>query len=278
MTTLLVDGPNIYRRAASVSGDDSAKALHIFIKSLARYTRDVDPSNMLVCWDLDGSAVRRTIYPAYKANRSSGGGSSWDDAVAFLGVAGICQAQVRGFEADDLIGAAILRHRWLAPFTILSGDRDLLQLVGAEVIQIRPGTNVPNETWGPSEVEQEFGCPPGHYVAVKAVMGDKGDNIEGVPRVGIKTAVKDLKAAGWSLDHLLATDKYQPHRDTIQRNLALMDLGHHSGVLPIPPPPAFDPVRPGHPEWDHLVRFCRAHDLNDVAALLSQDALWPAPT
>lgn len=278
MTTLLVDGPNIYRRAASVSGDDPGKALHIFIKSLARYTRDVNPDHMLVCWDLDGSQVRRAIYPDYKANRPTGQGASWSEATSFLAAAGIEQVMVQGFEADDLIGAVVIRHRWLAPFVILSGDRDLLQLVGDEVTQIRPGTNVPDERWGPAEVEAEFGCHPSHYAIVKAVMGDKGDNIDGVPRVGIKTAVKDLKAQGWSLDHLLASDKYREHRQVIQRNLALVDLSHHSAVLGIPPPGPFSPTRRGSVEWPVLAEFCEQHDLNDVASLLGQDALWPPPT
>jgi 5'-3' exonuclease len=277
VTTLLVDGTNIFRRAASVSDGSPDTALHIFTKMLARYVREVGPSRVMVCWDLGKSEYRTNITADYKANRKpSGHGETWEYAVRFLAAAKIDQAYRLGVEADDLI-ANLSQRSWLAPCVILSADKDLLQLIGPTVTQIRPDPRSDDEVWDEDRVVEKFGCQPRHLASVMALMGDSGDNIHGVPRVGVKTAVKDLGAHRWDLDRLVNhSPRYHEHRSLIYMNLLLVDLVGHPvpGLESIADPGDFAPTESGDPEWSRLSEICREHGLSEIRSLIEQDALW----
>jgi len=145
-----------------------------------------------------------------------------------------------------------------------------------DTIQIRPDPNSNDEVWNCDRVMEKFGCRPDQLAMVLALAGDTSDGIDGVPRVGVKTAVKDLSACGWSIDHLLDIPKYAPHRQLILRNLDLIDLRNRAApVIGLKEPTPFSPTKHGDDGWDDLLEFCLDHRLVTLKQMLEQRALWP---
>jgi DNA polymerase-1 len=108
-----------------------------------------------------------------------------------------------GYEADDVIGTlAGLASPAGLPTIIVSGDRDLLQLVRHDVSVFMP-RGQDGETFTPDAVVARWGVPPEQFTALKALMGDDSDLIPGVPGIGPRTAAALLRSHG-SLDGILA--------------------------------------------------------------------------
>ncbi|HVC55015.1 MAG TPA: DNA polymerase I [Stellaceae bacterium] len=176
----------------------------IFSNMLDKYRRETDADYMAVVFDASGASFRNRIYDQYKANRRE----TPDDLVpqfehvrraaqAF----DICQIELADFEADDLI-ATYARHAAAAGarVTILSSDKDLMQLVGGNVTMRDPMSDRPI---GEDEVREKFGVGPDKVIEVQALCGDSTDNVPGVPGIGVKTAAELINAYG-DLETLLA--------------------------------------------------------------------------
>jgi DNA polymerase-1 len=176
----------------------------LFSNMLDKYRRETDADHMAVIFDASGASFRNRIYDAYKANRRV----MPDDlrpqlehvrraAAAF----DICQIELPDFEADDLI-ATYARHAVEAgaKVTILSSDKDLMQLVNDEVKMRDPMTDRPI---GEAEVREKFGVGPDKVIEVQALCGDSTDNVPGVPGIGVKTAAELINTYG-DLEALLA--------------------------------------------------------------------------
>ncbi|MGH8481154.1 MAG: DNA polymerase I, partial [Nevskiaceae bacterium] len=119
---------------------------------------------------------------------------------AWVEAMGLPMLQVAGEEADDVIGTLTRQARaQQVPVLIVSGDKDLAQLVNADVKLL---DTMKNHTLGPAEVKEKFGVAPDRIVDYLALVGDTSDNIPGVKGVGPKTAAKWLDEHG-SLDALL---------------------------------------------------------------------------
>jgi DNA polymerase-1 len=164
------------------------------------------PSHVAVIFDHSADSFRNEIYDQYKANRDAPPDELVPqfplirDAVRAFGLKPIEQ---KGFEADDLI-ATYARHAVAAGagVTIVSGDKDLMQIVGPGICMYDPMPG--NERHiGPDEVMAKFGVPPEKVVDVQALSGDATDNVPGVPGIGIKTAAQLIQEYG-DLDTLLA--------------------------------------------------------------------------
>jgi DNA polymerase-1 len=292
---LLVDGNNLLIRAVEATrrvamnapdGTDTS-ALVTFTSTLSRYTRQIRPYKVTVLWDSTSAQVpnwRKSIYPPYKANRPTApdayGRNSREMVTTFLRLAGIPQLGVWGQEADDLIGS--YWRRLNMPMTILSNDKDLLQLVGttprgAQCDQIRiSSADTATEYWTADRVEEHYGCTPEQLPLVLALWGDSSDNIPGVPGIGVKFAVKHLSAAGWDLDKV-AHKGIQDHRKEIAVYHQLIDLRGPQysldGVLPAPPP--FMPTSPGADKaWKDLYAFLSGYGMTRTITRLASGELW----
>jgi DNA polymerase I len=182
----------------------ATEVVMIFSNMLDKYRRETDADHMAVIFDASGHSFRNRIYGDYKANRRE----MPDDlrpqlehvrraASAF----DICRIEMQDFEADDLI-ATYARHAVEAgaKVTILSSDKDLMQLVGDEVTMRDPMTDRPI---GEAEVREKFGVGPDKVVEVQALCGDSTDNVPGVPGIGVKTAAELINTYG-DLETLLA--------------------------------------------------------------------------
>src|SRR5215813_9444166 len=227
-----------------------------FSNMLDKYLRDTDADHIAVIFDASGRSFRNEIYDQYKANRRE----MPDDLAPQLAhvrqaadAFGVCRIEFEGFEADDLI-ATYARHAIEAgaKVTILSSDKDMMQLVSDDRVQMRdPMTDRPI---GEAEVREKFGVGPDRVIDVQALCGDSTDNVPGVPGIGVKTAAELITAYG-DLETLLAhaADIKQPkRREALIENEAKARLSKElvklDDKVPLPCPLSELRVKPYDPE------------------------------
>ncbi len=206
----LVDGSAyIYRayhaiRPLSTSSGLPTHAVYGFTTILRRIMREKKPECLAVAWDTRGPVFRHKLYPEYKANRPP----MPDDLVPqipyihkIVDAYNILSMEHADKEADDLIAAAVRR---LAGddcrVVIVSGDKDLLQLVSKNVVLWDP---MNDKLMDEAKVKEKYGVTPVQLLDYLALTGDSADNIPGVPGIGPKTAQKLIAAYG-SLEGLYA--------------------------------------------------------------------------
>jgi DNA polymerase-1 len=163
----------------------------------------VTPTHFAVIFDYSSKTFRNELYADYKANRSA----PPDDLIPQFGL--IREAtrafnlpciEMEGFEADDLIATFARQAREAgADTTIISSDKDLMQLVGPAVSMYDP---MKDRQIGVPEVIEKWGVPPEKMIDLQAMTGDSVDNVPGVPGIGPKTAAQLLEQFG-DLDTLL---------------------------------------------------------------------------
>jgi DNA polymerase-1 len=175
-----------------------------FTNMLMKLLKDTGDGAIAVIFDAARHTFRNQLYPDYKAHRPDPPEELIPqfalirDAVRAFNVACI---ESSGWEADDLIATyARLAREAGAVVTIVSSDKDLMQLIGPGVAMFDPVNNRPI---GPDEVREKFGVGPEKVIDVQALAGDSTDNVPGVPGIGIKTAAQLIGDYG-DLDSLLA--------------------------------------------------------------------------
>ena len=204
-TLLLIDGSNFIFREyhalppLSTSTGTPTNAIRGFLSMLRVLMKDV-PTDYVACVvDPKGKTFRSEIYPDYKANRPPMPEDlSVQIPLIFEGVQkeGIPFLQVPGIEADDTIGT-LTKKAVEEGFNVViaTGDKDFAQLVNDNVLLVN--TMGKDNSWLNSEgVEKKFGVPPEKIIDFLALMGDKIDNVPGVPKCGEKTAAKWITEFG----------------------------------------------------------------------------------
>ncbi|MCG0994647.1 DNA polymerase I [Acetobacter indonesiensis] len=164
-------------------------AVYGFTNMLARLLREHVGTHLAVVFDAGRQTFRSDIYPQYKAHRPEPPEDLRPqfalirDATKAFNVPGI---ELQGWEADDLIASYATAVRQIGgTCTIVSSDKDLMQLVGPGVCMLEP---IKQTAIGVPEVEAKFGVTPDKVIDVQALMGDPTDNVPGVPGIGPKTA------------------------------------------------------------------------------------------
>lgn len=207
---ILVDGNAIVHRAYHALPPLSAKegqltnAVYGFFSMILKIKADLRPEFLIVCFDRPKPTFRKELYVGYQAHREG----MDEDLVPQLNFVreGLQKAkvpifEVDGYEADDLIGTlsvqAVDQREEDVQVIILSGDRDLLQLVNHKVKMLAPVVGMSKMTLYDSHgVEEKYGLRPEQMVDYKALRGDPSDNYPGVPGVGQKTASELLQKYG----------------------------------------------------------------------------------
>jgi DNA polymerase I len=172
---------------------------------LLRDMKDDDkPTHLAVVFDLSEQTFRTEMYPDYKAHRPDPPDDLRPqfplirDAVLAFDLPCLEQA---GFEADDLIATYVRQACEAgATSTIVSSDKDLMQLVNERVIMF---DTMKDKKIGRAEVIEKFGVPPEKVIEVQSLIGDSTDNVPGVPGIGVKTAAQLIVEYG-DLETLLA--------------------------------------------------------------------------
>lgn len=192
---VLVDGSGFIFRAfhalPPMTNPDGVpvNAVYGFTNMLARLLREHVGTHLAVIFDAGRQTFRTEIYPSYKAHRPEAPEdlrpqfSLIRDATRAFNVPAI---ELPGWEADDLIASYATAVRKMGgTCTIVSSDKDLMQLIGPGVCMLEP---MKQTAIGAPEVEAKFGVTPDKVVDVQALMGDPTDNVPGVPGIGPKTA------------------------------------------------------------------------------------------
>lgn len=234
---LLLDGASMWFRSyfgvpSSITAPDGrpVNAVRGFLDSIATLITRERPGRLVVCLDLDWRpAWRVELIPSYKAHRVAEEGSPLgegtdpdveevpddlspqvDIILEVLGAFGVATAGAPHHEADDVLGT-LAAGETRDPVVVVSGDRDLLQLVGDDPVPVRVlylGRGLSNAVmFGPAEVAEKYGVPAGRagaaYAELALLRGDPSDGLPGVPGVGEKTAATMLAQYG-SLEAILA--------------------------------------------------------------------------
>ncbi len=174
-----------------------------FTNMLARFLANHVGTHLAVVFDAGSATFRNRIYDQYKAHRPEPPSELVPqfrlvrEATAAFGVACV---ELEDWEADDLIAAyAKAGVEAGASVTIVSSDKDLMQLVRPGVTMLDP---IKQKTIGPDEVMEKFGVAPDRVIDVQALMGDSVDNVPGVPGIGPKNAAELINQYG-SLEAVL---------------------------------------------------------------------------
>lgn len=262
---LLIDAHNMFLRAWAIASYINSKGHEVggmtgFLKSLAAVVRQFRPTRTIVVWDGKGGATnRKHINANYKANRDTAAVIKWDvydekeDEVEsisaqierlqdYLACLPVTVIQIPKLEADDIIAyLAQTSSRSGHKTTIVSMDKDFLQLVDQNISVWSPLVKV---LYNYETVKEKLGVLPENFNIIKALQGDKSDNLRGVKGIGLKTLIKlfpglvsnpdfTLEEIFDSGSQLLETKKQYAQIvsdwNTVETNYRLMDL--HNSVL-----------------------------------------------
>jgi len=284
----LIDGSGFIFRAyhalppLSRSDGTPTSAVLGFSNMLAKLLSETDADHIAVVFDASGRSFRNRIYDQYKAQRPD---PAPDLIPQFALVRrataafGVCQIELDEFEADDLI-ATYARHAVSAgaKVTIVSSDKDLMQLVTDKVTMLDP---IKNRPIGAAEVRERFGVGPERVIDVQALSGDSVDNVPGVPGIGVKTAAELINTYG-DLETLLARAaeiKQPKRRQSLIENEKQARLSKELVKLdddaPLPCPLSALVVKPLDPET--LLPFLREMEFRALATRMTQRLSGIAP-
>ncbi|HEM3972245.1 TPA: DNA polymerase I [Streptococcus suis] len=213
---LLIDGSSVAFRAffALYNQIDRFKsptglhtnAIYGFNLMLDHMMKRIEPTHILVAFDAGKTTFRTEMYADYKAGRAKTP-DEFREQFPFirqmLDAMGVKHYELAQYEADDIIGTLDkMAERTEIPFdvTIVSGDKDLIQLTDENtVVEISKKGVAEFEEFTPAYLMEKMGITPTQFIDLKALMGDKSDNIPGVTKIGEKTGLKLLTEFG-SLD------------------------------------------------------------------------------
>lgn len=206
---LVIDGNSIINRAyygmrpLTTKSGKTTHAVYGMINIISRQLSAIKPDYAAVAFDLKAPTFRHQMYDGYKAGRHATPDdliSQFPDAKECLSLMGLHILELPGYEADDIQGT-VAKMAHTQPDTeayILSGDRDLLQLIDDKV-KVLLATNSETKLMDKAAFSEEYGIDSSAFVDMKALMGDSSDNIPGVAGVGKKTAQTLIENFG-SLD------------------------------------------------------------------------------
>lgn len=236
---VLIDGHSILNRAfyglplLSNAQGVHTNAVYGFLNILFKILEEEKPEYLAVAFDVHAPTFRHEIYEAYKGTRKSMPDELREQVPVMkdvLRAMNIVIVEQAGLEADDILGT--LAKKAAAEgihVTLVSGDRDLLQIADKDIKIRIPKTKQGRteiEDYYPEDVERVYQVNPQQFIDLKALMGDTSDNIPGVPKVGEKTATELMVQYG-SLENIYAHVEEiskKSIRESLKENRALADL------------------------------------------------------
>jgi len=264
---------------------NNVSAVYGFFNTVMSIVRQYSPEYLVVAMDSKGKTFRHELYGEYKANRDK----TPEDLHAqipvissFLDSMHIKRFERTGMEADDIIATIAGKATSEGLCTVMvTGDKDLLQLVSSDVLALRPPRKGEKEyrLCGPDEVREIFGVSPEQIVDYLTILGDTSDNVPGIDGIGEKGAVKLLLEHG-SLDKAYediaslpkgTAAKLEAARDHIELSRTLVtlkdDVFDDSEI-------DFDSFSTGSIDWKEGSRLFRSMGSESLAK--ASDRLVPA--
>ena len=222
---VLIDGHSILNRAFyGVPDLTNAEGFHTnavygFLNIMFKILEEEQADHLAVAFDLPAPTFRHKMYGDYKGTRKPMPEELREQVPLMqevLAAMGIPILTLEGYEADDILGTVAKRSQAAGvEVSVVSGDRDLLQLADAHIkIRIPKTSRGSTEIYDyyPEDVKAQYQVTPAEFIDVKALMGDASDNIPGVPSIGEKTATAIIAAFG-SIENARAhLDEVKPPR------------------------------------------------------------------
>ncbi|WP_088006503.1 5'-3' exonuclease [Indiicoccus explosivorum] len=200
-----------------------------FIRHVLTAKMLMKPTHMAICWDMGAYTFRNDLYAGYKANRPA----PPDDMKHQFDLSKEVSAQLgwknyglAGIEADDFIGSFSERYKEDAEITIISGDKDLLQLLAptVQVAFMKKGFHI-YDSYTEERFTKEYGILPRQFADVKAFMGDPSDGYPGVKGIGPKQALDFIRTYGSVEGVLSSLHELKPgQRKKIEEQLDMLKL------------------------------------------------------
>ena len=279
MHLILIDGSGFIFRAfhalppMSRADGTPVNAVFGFSNMLSRLLQNHEGTHIAVVFDAGRTTFRNDMYEQYKAHRPEPPPELVPqfalvrEATAAFGVPGV---ELATWEADDLIASyARAAVAVGGRVTIVSSDKDLMQLVGDRVVMQDP---IKQKPIGPAEVMEKFGVPPDKVVDVQALMGDSVDNVPGVPGIGPKTASQLIQEFGDVEGVLAAAEAMKPskrrdmllqHADAARISRKLVEL-----CCDVPLPLPLEDLRAKEPHRETLVAWLLAQGFRSMVSKL----------
>ena len=274
---LLLDSASLYFRAfygVPERGSDApvpTNAVRGFADMIATLVAAHSPTDLVACWDEDWRPAFRTeAIASYKAHRVAAGGDGAEDCPPglspqvpvireLLAAVGLCRLGVAGAEADDVIGTLATARRGSWPIDVVTGDRDLFQLVddavGIRVLYTARGGVRDPDVVDQSYLRQRYGVAGGEgYLDMSVLRGDPSDGLPGVPGIGEKTAAALIERYGGLAGLRAAVDGGDPElkgarRARLEAAAGYLDVAPRvvGVVRDLPLPPDLDTALPTAP-------------------------------
>ena len=230
---LLIDGHSILNRAfyglpdLTNSEGKHTGAVYGFLNILFRTIEEEKPQYLTVAFDLKAPTFRHKMFEAYKGTRKPMPEELREQVPLIkevLTAMGVNIVSKEGYEADDILGTLAKKSEAAGmEATILSGDRDLLQLATEKILIRLPKTvrgKTTIEDYHAQQVIEKYQVTPPQIIELKALMGDSADNIPGIPGVGEKTATKIIVEYG-------SIENAHEHLEELKPNRARESMREH---------------------------------------------------
>jgi len=281
----LIDGSSyIYRAFFAIPHLSNSKgfptnAIYGFTNMLLKVVREQEPEYLAIAFDAPGPTFRHEVFGEYKANRPAMPENLRPQIPFIKEIVSALQIpalEIEGYEADDLIGSLAKKLESEGMNTVIvSGDKDLMQLITPQVVMYDP---MKDKTFEIPEVKERFGVPPDKVVEVMGLCGDTSDNIPGVPGIGEKTAARLIEQFG-SIEELLK------NLEKVKSPTLRASLGHYAdqarlsrelATLDTQVPLAWDleKLKPGMPDREKLHKIFKEMEFSK---LLKEFAAQPTP-
>ncbi|MGN1085148.1 MAG: DNA polymerase I [Lachnospiraceae bacterium] len=271
---VLIDGNSIINRAfyglpdlTTTDGKHTNGVLG-FLNILIKITEEEKPDYLAVAFDVKHPTFRHKLYAEYKGTRK-GMPEELREQVPLLkqmlSAMGVLTVECPGFEADDILGALAIRgKRDGKQVSLVSGDRDLLQLAAEDILVRIPktkSTGTEIENYEPAQVVEKYGVTPAQIIDLKGLMGDASDNIPGVPGIGEKTAVKILSRFPSVEEAIAHVEEIEPKktRESLRENAELARLSKELATIKTDWEPDFsyEAAKFGTIFTDEAYRLCK---------------------
>ena len=247
---------------------------NMLFKLLEDTSGEQSPTHLAVIFDHKGKTFRSEIYSNYKANRPP----PPDDLVPQFSLVRKATAsfnlpciEVEGYEADDLIATYAVKARDLGgSVTIISSDKDLMQLVGNRISMF---DSMKNKTINTPEVKEKFGVEPDKVADVQALAGDSTDNIPGASGIGVKTAAQLILQYG-NLNNLLLRSheiKQPKRRESLINNEELIKISKDLVSLKVdaPMPLALNSLKIKPIDINKILEFTHGMEFKSLSKRIS---------
>ncbi len=298
---VVIDGNSIVNRAfyglpdlTTTDGRHTNGVLG-FLNILIKIAEEEKPEYLAVAFDVKHPTFRHEMYAEYKGTRKGMPEELKEQMPllkTMLSAMGVLTIECPGYEADDILGALSVKGaKDGLQVSLVSGDRDLLQLSTEEVLvripkTKRTGTEI--EDYTPAQVVEKYGVTPAQIVDLKGLMGDASDNIPGVPGIGEKTAVKILTAFPTVEEAIAYVDEVEPKkaRESLREHEDLARLSKTLATIKTDwePPFSYEAARFGNIFTDEAYKLCKELEFKSLLSrhfspeqgLKSEDASFDA--